>query len=291
MNAKKYTLFDVLVAILMIALILIWLLPFVHILAVSFSGKEMAAANRVLFLPRSFTLENYRVAFKNTDVARPLALSLFRVVVGTLINLTLVILAAYPLSKDKSRFPGRGIYAGFFIFAMVFNGGLIPGYLLLKALHLLNTPWGLALIGSVQIFYVILLMNFFRQIPADIEEAAMIDGSGPFCTLMRIYLPLAVPSIATITMMAIMRHWNDWFSGLVYMSSNNYPYATYLKTLLDLLNSGSTMNSEMSRMMATTSYRGLKMCYIVIAMLPIMCVFPFLQKHVKKGLTIGSVKG
>ncbi len=288
---KRFDTFDMVNTVVMIVVTLIFALPILHIFSVSFSGPVPAAGNMVLFWPKDITLENYRIAFLTNDLKYPLILSLIRVVLGTSVNLVLVLLSAYPLSKNNKEFPGRTVYAGFYIFLLVFNGGLIPGYLLMKELHLLDTIWGLSIVGAIPIFHVVLVMNFFRQLPKEIEEAAMIDGANHFQVFLRICLPLSTPSLATITMMAILRHWNDWYSGLVFMSSNNYPYATYLKTLLTLLNKDVGMNSNMERMMQGTSYRALKMCYIVIAMLPIIFVFPFLQKHVRKGLTIGSVKG
>ena len=202
-----------------------------------------------------------------------------------------IILTAYPLSKEKDAFRARGKYAWIFIFTMMFSGGLIPTYMTIRYLGMLDTIWALVLPGAVPIFNVVLMMNFFRTIPHEIEEAAFIDGAGHFTTLLRIYLPLSLPSLATVSLFVIVNHWNSWFDGIIYMNHTyNYPLQSYLRTIIinpDL----QSMTSSEQLVMREISERTFKAAQIFLAAVPILCVYPFLQKYFMTGLTMGSVKG
>lgn len=221
-----------------------------------------------------------------------MGISIERVILGTLLNVALMVLTAYPLAKDD--LPGRGFLSGFFVLTMLIGGGMIPTYLLVSGLGLKDTIWALILPGALPVYNMIILMNFIRGLPHELEEAAWIDGANPFQTLFQIIFPLLGPSLATVGLFCMVGHWNDWFAGMIYMSDPlNYPLQTYLQTLLvdfeKLLQSDSTGNIKdiLSKMNARTG----RAAQLFLGALPIMCVYPFLQRYFTKGLTLGSVKG
>ena len=221
-----------------------------------------------------------------------MAISVERVILGTSLNLVLMVLTAYPLAK--ADLPGRGFLSGFFVVTMLISGGMIPTYLLVSGLGLKDTIWSLILPGALPVYNMIILMNFIRGLPHELEEAAWVDGASPFQTLIHVILPLLGPSLATVGLFSIVGHWNDWFSGMIYMSEPlNYPLQTYLQTLLvdfeQLLQSDSSANimEILSKMNARTG----RAAQLFLGALPIMCVYPFLQRYFTKGLTLGSVKG
>lgn len=265
-------------------------LPVIHILAISFSAPGPASTNQVGLLPVGFTLENYKYALSNQGILRPFFNSVVRVVVGVSINILMIVLAAYPLSKESKDFPGRMLYVWVFIFMMMFNGGIIPTYILIKNLGFIDKIWALVLPGAVSVYFIIILLNFFRQLPKELEEAAFIDGANHFRVLRSVFLPLSVPALATLTLFSTISHWNSWFDGLIYMrNTENYPLSTYMQVLLTQLQR-MTSSRDLERLQFT-SRRGLMMCYIIISITPIMLVYPQLQKYVKSGLVLGSVKG
>jgi len=202
----------------------------------------------------------------------------------------ITIITAYPLSKEKKDFPGRSIYTWFFIVTMLFSGGLIPSYLLIRNLGLLGNIWSLILPSTVPIFNILVLLNFFRQLPKEIEEAAIIDGASHFTALVKIFVPLSMPSLATLVLFCAIGHWNAWFDGMIYMRDPEaYPLTTYLQILITKLQQINTLAD--AQKMERISRRSMIMSYITISMVPIMCVYPFLQRYIKKGLVLGSVKG
>ncbi len=265
------------------------LLPLVHIFAVSLSGRAPATGGFVSFFPIDFTLENYNQVMGSSTFTRSLVISVLRVFLGTSLNMILVILTAYPLSKTGRVFKGRNIFIWFFVFAMLFDGGLIPTFLVVRSLGLLNTLWALILPGAVPIFSVILMMNFFRDVPKELEESAVIDGASHWRVLWHIYLPLSLPAIATLTLLAAVNHWNAWFDGLIYMTdSANYPMQTFLRTVvveLDLTQVG-VNPLELQRL----SDRAIRGAQIIVATVPILLVYPFLQRYFISGIKLGAVK-
>ena len=289
---KKITVFDVVLVILLGVICITCVLPFVHLLAVSFSSSAAVAAGKVGFLPVEFTTASYEYVITGGRFLHAMAISLERVVLGTLLNIVLMILTAYPLAK--SDLPGRGILSGFFVLTMLVSGGMIPTYLLVSGLGLKDTIWALILPGALPVYNMIILMNFIRGLPHELEEAAWIDGATPFQTLVKVIVPLLGPSLATVGLFSMVGHWNDWFAGMIYMSDPmNYPLQTYLQTLLvdfeKLLQSDTTGNIQdiLSKMNARTG----RAAQLFLGALPIMCVYPFLQRYFTKGLTLGSVKG
>ena len=191
-----------------ILLALACLIPLWNILAISFSSSEAVAANKVGLLPVRFTTAAYRKIIEDAQFWKSFGISIIRVLLGLAINMILVVTMAYPLSKSNSEFKGRNIYMNLMIFAMLFSGGMIPVYLVVKNLHLLNTIWSLILPGAVPIFNVILVMNFFVGVPKSLEEAAVIDGATPMQILLKVYIPCSKPSMATVALFSIVGHWN-----------------------------------------------------------------------------------
>ncbi len=289
---KKTTVFDVVLAVVMGIVCVTCVLPFIHLLAVSFSSSTAVAAGQVAFWPVDFTTASYEYVITGGKFLRAMSISLQRVVLGTLLNVVLMVLTAYPLSKDN--LPCRNLLSGFFVLTMLVSGGMIPTYLLVSGLGLKDTIWSLILPGALPVYNMIILMNFIRGLPHEIEEAAWIDGASPFQTLVQVVFPLLGHSLATVGLFCMVGHWNDWFSGMIYMSDPaNYPLQTYLQTLLvnfeQLLQSDTTSNIQeiLSRMNARTG----RAAQLFLGALPIMCVYPFLQRYFTKGLTLGSVKG
>lgn len=292
MKSKKYTVFDIVLAIALGIICVTCVLPFVHLLAVSFSSSSAVAAGKVGFLPVEFTTASYEYVVSGGRFLRAMAISIERVFWGTLLNLVLMVLTAYPLSKEE--LVGRKFFVVFFVITMLIGGGMIPTYLLVSGLGLKDTIWSLILPGALPVYNMIILMNFIRGLPHEIEEAAWIDGANSFQTLSMVIFPLLGPSLATVGLFSMVNHWNDWFSGMIYMSEPlNYPLQTYLQTLLvdfeQLLQSGSSgdIQAILSKMSARTG----RAAQLFLGALPIMLVYPFLQKYFTKGLTIGSVKG
>lgn len=269
------------------------LVPIINILAISFSSSSAAAAGYVKLWPVDFTLSSYKYALSKREFLQSFMVSIKRVALGYAVNMVLTILTAYPLSKEKSTFRARNIYAWFFIITMMFNGGLIPTFMTVKKLGLLDTLWALVLPGAVPVFNVILLMNFFRELPKEIEEAAFIDGANHWTMLFRIFLPLSLPSLATISLFVLVGHWNGWFDGMIYMNRpRNWPLQTYLRTILISpdINQYQSSSEELATM-REVSERTFKSAQVFLGAAPILAVYPFLQKYFMKGLVMGSVKG
>lgn len=272
---------------------LICLLPLLNILAISFSSSDAAAANVVGFVPVKFTTAAYQKIIGDSQFWRSFGISVLRVVTGLILNIVLIVLMAYPLSKPEREFKGRNLYMNLLIFAMLFSGGMIPSYLVIRHLGLINTIWALVLPGAVPIFSVIMVMNFFMGVPKSLEEAAVIDGATPLQVLTKIYIPCSKPVIATIALFSIVGNWNDFFGGLIYMTRvSNYPLQTYIQSLSvrleDILNSGGSLTSLVNAM--EVSKQNLNAAKIVVSVIPLLLIYPLLQKYLITGIVMGSVK-
>ncbi|ULO05252.1 carbohydrate ABC transporter permease [Paenibacillus sp. 19GGS1-52] len=285
-KTSGYRWFTVTNTLLLTVISILCILPLVHVAAVSFSSSSAATANQVFFWPVGFTAEAYSRTLTNPLFLRSLVLSMERTLSGTLLSMALTVTAAYTLSRS---FYGRGFYSWFFVFTMLFNGGLIPTYLLVTQLHLTNTLWVLILPSAVNVFNTILMMQFFRAIPKELEEAASIDGAGYLRSLITIYLPLSLPSLATLSLFSMVWHWNSWFDGLIYMTDyRKYPLATFLQTIIQ---GGDMRNTNIDPgQLQILSERTVRSAQILIGALPILLVYPFLQRFFVQGLTMGAVK-
>ncbi|OOP74800.1 carbohydrate ABC transporter permease [Clostridium beijerinckii] len=265
------------------------LFPLINMVAISFSNKSAAAGNLVGLLPVDFTLASYKTLMQEGQFWRSFGISVLRVVLGTALNLILVVLMAYPLSKSKREFRSRNIYMNFMIFAMLFSGGMIPIFITVKNLQLLDTIWALILPGAVPIFNVILLMNFFKSVPKSLEEAAELEGCNKWQILFKIYIPISLPALATISLFSIVGHWNDFFSGLLYINkAANYPLQTYIQQLtVDITK---VTNPAQLQSLADISNKTLNSAKIVVSTIPLLIIYPFLQKYFVTGMVMGSVK-
>lgn len=270
------------------------LLPVINLVAVSFSARSIVEANQVGLWPKGFNLSSYNYILGDPQFFKSTWVTVKRICLGWGVTLSLTILMAYPMSKETSAFRLRGVYVWFFMFTMVFTGGLIPTYLVVNELGLVNSIWALVLPEAVVMFYVLLMLNFFREIPKEIEEAALIDGAGWLMTLVKVYLPLSLPSIATVTLFILVGQWNAWFDGLIYMNlPDKYPLMSYLQTIIlnmDLTQINSSTLANNPSLLEITG-RSVRSAMILACTLPILCVYPFLQRYFVKGMLLGSVKG
>lgn len=272
-----------------ILLTLSCLLPLINMVAISFSGSNAVSANKVGLLPVDFNTSAYKKLLGDVQFWKSFLISVERVVLGTFINMVFTISMAYPLSKSRNRFRAREIYMKIVIFAMLFSGGIIPLFMVVSKLHLTNTIWSLVLPGAVPVFNVILLINFFKGVPDSLDEAARIDGAGPLTVLLKIYLPVSLPALATVALFAIVNHWNDYFSGLIYMSkAEMYPLQTYIQQLtVDLTQ---ITDANQLKQLASMNNRTFNAAKIVVSTIPLLVIYPFLQKYFVTGMVIGAVK-
>ena len=290
LRSRGEKIFGVFNAILMTLLALMCLLPLIHVLAVSLSDSASASANKVKFWPMGLNTPAYDMVFSNAVFLNSCGISVLRTVAGTAINLLMVILAAYPLSKDETELKGRNVIIWFFTIPMLISGGMIPSFLLVKNLGMMDSLWALILPGCVPTFYVIMMMNFIRGISKSISEAAAIDGAGEWMILIRIILPLSMASIATITLFSMVNHWNEWFGGMIYMNSmNKWPLQTLLRQMLKSVDMSMFTSTDLMKIKQLSS-RSFQSAQIIFATVPILLVYPFLQRYFITGLTIGAVK-
>ena len=277
-------------------LALMCIFPFVHLLAVSFSADEFTSKGEVFLIPQGFTLQAYEYLAQKKEFFTALGISVLRTVIGTAISLVVIVMTAYPLSKTDGRFKGRTGFTWFFLITMFFGGGLFATYFLYKQLGLLNSFLVYILPGACDVWFVLMMMNFFRGIPKEIEEAALIDGAGQFSILFKIYIPLAMPSIATIVLFTAIGQWNSWFDGIMFMNDpGKYPLQSYLYTMIvssdPTKQSGFTLTPDQLEALKNIGGKNLQSAQIFLGILPIALVFPFLQRFFVKGITVGSVKG
>ncbi len=263
--------------------------PILHILAISFSSKTAVNGGMVTFLPVDFTTEAYKFVANGKEFYLSFIVSVKRTILGVIINMFFTVTAGYALSKSKQKFSARNGYMWFFIITMLFSGGLIPGYLVVSKLNLIDTVWALILPGAVPVYYLILFQNFVKTLPEEITESAYIDGAREMTVLTRMILPLSKPILATLILFNAVNHWNSWFDGMIYMNRpQNYPLQTYLQTIVVEINL-KAVNSISD--ITSISEKNSRAAQIILAMLPIVVVYPFLQKYFTKGIVLGSVKG
>lgn len=263
-------------------------IPLLHIISGSFSDPMSLLRGEVRLFPKGFTLAMYEKVFKDSSVWQGYLNTIIYTVVGTFISVVLTAFAAYPLSRKD--FYGRNVFMGMFLFTMFFTGGMIPTYLLVKDLHMLDTMWALVLPSAVSTYNLIIMRTFFQQtIPGELVESASLDGCNDLGIFFRIVIPLAAPIFAVMVLFYGVAQWNSWFPALLYISDRSlYPLQMILREIL--------IESDISNMAGSTGDieiigDGLKYATMVVATLPIMCLYPFLQKYFVKGVMIGAVKG
>lgn len=288
---KKIRFADIIIYMVTIGLALACLLPLLNMVAISFSNSAAATAGRVGILPVDFTVNSYTKLLKEAQYWRSLMISFARTVLGTIINIVLVILMAYPLSKSTREFYAQKVYMRVVLFAMLFNGGMIPTYLVVNKLGLCDTLWALILPSAVGVGNVILLMNFFRSVPKELEEATQIDGANPFQTLWNVFIPMSKPCIATIILFCAVGHWNDYFTGILYISKiRNYPLQTYIQSVTASFDISRVTDPKKIQEYLTISEKTLNAAKIVVSTLPLMIIYPFVTKYFKDGIVVGAVK-
>lgn len=270
---------------------IICILPMLHIIALSMSSSIPINARKVFFWPVGFTLTPYDFVLSEKMFYTSFMVTVRRVLIGTSINMILIVLAAYPISKSKRTFHAREFYVWFFLISILFSGGIIPLYIIVQMTGLIDKIWALVLPSAVPVFSVILLQNFFKGLPHEIEESALMDGASHWTVLFRIFIPLSKAALATLLLFSTVGHWNAWFDGLIYMNRpQNYPLQSYLQTVIVQRDLNIT-NLEDFQALMKLNLRNTNSAKIVVAMIPILMIYPFLQKYFAKGIVLGSVKG
>ena len=289
--SKGEKIFNVINSIFLVAVALFCLAPMVYMLAVSLSDNAQVVAGNVTFWPKKFTTATYEYLLGYQAFCKSMGISVVRTALSLVFTLTLTVLSAYPLSKSPKKFYGRSIFAWYFFIPMLINGGLIPTYMIISRLGLIGSLWALILPSAVTVFYVMLLLNFFRGLPEELEEAALLDGAGQWTILFRVFLPLATPALATIAVYCSLAQWNEWFNGIIYMKTpSQYPLMSYLQaTVLNV--DMESLSAEEQQKMASIGSDTYQAAQLFIAALPMLCIYPFMQKYFTKGLVMGSVKG
>ena len=284
--------FDLTLIIVLVAISLLCILPIWYTLMVSFSQKSAAAAGIVSVWPVGFNLNSYVQIMKDAVFFNSFWVSIQRVALGASLSFVVTVFMAYPLSKSTKEFRLRNVLMWVLVFMMLFSGGLIPLYQTVKAYGLIDSVWVLVLSGGLPMFNVILVMNFFRNLPKELEESAFVDGAGPWYTLIKLIIPLSVPVLATVTLFSIVSHWNEFFSGLVFMTKpDNYPLQTYIQQMVVQMDLTTINNDpEALKRLNELSNQTLNAAKIFIAMIPILVIYPFLQRFFVHGITLGSVK-
>ena len=284
--------FIILIYILLAAIMLVVFLPLVYIVSASFSDPQAVISNEVWFLPVRPTLRGYQAVFKNRNILTGFANSFYYMIVGTLVNIVMTVMCAYPLSRKE--FTARNKVAMIFVFTMYFSGGLIPTYMLVNSLGLVNTRWSMIIPSAMSTYNMIICRTYFvNSIPDELYEAGQLDGCTPFKYLLRVVVPLSKPILAVLVLYYGVTKWNSYFDAMIYLKSQTMvPLQIVLRDILILNQVDYTMISDAS---AIAAQRGLtdllKYSTIVVASLPVLCIYPFVQKYFVKGVMIGAVKG
>lgn len=278
-------------AVILILAGILCLFPLVHICALSLSSTEAVSLGLVSLWPVKFTTASYQYILDAKEFWRAFLISFERIILGVPLSLFICVLTAYPLSKKNAVFRSRTFWSWFVFIPMLFSGGIIPFFIVMSGLNMLGKIWALVIPAAVNSTFILLLLNFFRALPIEIEESVVIDGANPYTILFRIVVPLSLPSIATIAVYSILGHWNAWFDGLILMNSpTQYPMMTYLQY--------ATLNTNMTNLstdeviiLSKISNRTYKAAQVFVATIPMLATYPFFQRYFTKGLVLGAVKG
>ena len=283
--------FDGLIYLFMLLFFIIVAYPILYVLALSFSSREAVLNNEVYIIPVGFNFDNYKLVLKHEFLPKAFLNSVFYTVFGTLYSMILTILGAYALSR-KNYF-GRDFIMFLIAFTMMFGGGMIPSYMLIKNLGLLNTRLALIIPFAVSQYNLIVMRTYMQQIPSAIEESAKLDGANDSVILFRIFVPMSKPVIATITLFYAAGQWNDFFSGLIYLDDKNkFPLQLVIRDLL-ITQNDATLNQGLAAQQGMPSLTpgGFRAAIVVVTVLPLLVVYPFIQKYFVKGVMLGSIKG
>jgi putative aldouronate transport system permease protein len=283
--AKGERIFYIVNNMLLVACALIMLLPFLHVIAKSLSSDAYVLSGSVWLLPKGCSLDAYRFAVHNTPIMTAFANTVFITVAGTLLTVTVTAAAAYPLSLPQLR--GRRMLIYFFVFTMLFNSGLIPAFLLMRNLGLLNKLWAMILPHVLEVYYLILYKNFFEGLPEAVRESAMMDGAGQIAIFAKIILPMSKAIFATIAVFAAVGYWNSYTNAMLYLSEPRKQ--TLQLFLVNIVKQANLTDSGTSEIIVQPDT--VRSATVAIGTVPILIVYPFMQKHFVKGVTMGSVKG
>lgn len=291
MQTRGQKIFRVINGIVLTLLTLCCLLPFLNLLAISFSSSTAVVTEKIRFVPKQFTFLSYKFVLEKPEFYRSFMISLIKVAVGVPVNMLLTIMVAFPLSRSSKDFRGRNFYMWFFIITMVFSGGLIPWYMIINNLGLIDSFWALILPVAVPVYNIVFLTNAFKSVPRELEEAAIIDGASNVSVMIRICVPLVKATIASLVLFCLVSHWNSWFEGLILMNSpKHYPLQSYLQTVM--VNRDVTlMTTNNLQYLNMVSERTSRAAQVFIATLPVLGVYPFLMKYFITGELAGAVKG
>lgn len=283
---EKTGLFDIFIALVMGLILIVILYPMLNIIAISFSSSAHVVQRSVTVFPRGFTLDAYREIFLSPKIPRAYMNTFIYTGLGTAINILMTILTAYPLSK--SHLVGRKGFMTMIMLTMFFSGGMIPTYIVVRTLGMINTIWSLLLPNAIWTIELLILMSFFRSLPSAIYESAVIDGASEYRILWQLYVPLSKASLASIGLFYFMGHWNSYVLPFLYLNDQSmYPIQLVLKDML------LDETSSISNMVTTSAFTptSLKNAVIFISMIPVMIIYPFVQRYFVQGVMIGSVKG
>jgi putative aldouronate transport system permease protein len=288
-NTNKLRITDVVIMFFIGLASVVCLVPMIHLIALSFSSNGAIMAGKVTLLPIEMNLTAYKAVFQHSAMVRSLIFTVVLVTLFTIIAMLMTVIAAYPLTKRNLK--GRNIFLIIIVLTMFFSGGLIPDFLLMKNLHLLDTIWVLIVPGSISAFYLIIMKTFFSAIPIELEESARMDGASHFRVLWNVFLPLSLPALATLSLFYAVGRWNGFQDALIYITDQNL-YPIQLK-LYALVISG--QSNDMAIMEAQSAGapvpQSLKAAAIMFGTIPILIVYPFLQRYFISGIMVGAVKG
>lgn len=283
LGEKGFSIFN---TIFLILLSCITIYPFLYVVFASISEPvKLLSNNGLLLKPQGFTLNAYKKVFENPSIYIGYANTLFYVVVGTAVNLMFTSIGAYVLSRKQLML--KKFFTLMFVFTMYFNGGLIPNYLLVQALQMDNTRWALIIPNAISTWNLIITITAFRGIPASLEESARMDGAGNWTILFRVIMPLAKPTLMVILMYYAVGHWNSWFNAMIYIrDTTKFPLQLFLRDILTRNQLGEMTSGDAVQDVGTT----IKYATIIVSTLPILCIYPFIQKYFVKGVMIGAIK-
>lgn len=287
-KSKSKIAFDAFNITLMALLVVVTMYPIFNQLALSLSSSDAIMSGTVNLVPKEFTLATYQDIAKESLFWRNYANTVWYTFIGTLISLALTTLLAYSVSKKD--LVGGNIVLKLVVFTMFFNGGLIPTYMLIKGIHLTDTIWALLLPTAIMPYHVLLMKTFFQNLPIDLEEASRLDGLSQFGYFVRIALPLSKPIMATMTLFIAVIYWNDWFNALIYLNDGKkYPVTLYLRNVM----MGAAMASQTGEVDSSTKSvpQSIQAASMILVILPVLCIYPFVQKYFVKGVMIGAIKG
>lgn len=289
MKSKRIEGFDIMVYVIISLVCVIMIYPFLNVIAVSLSSYSSYLKNPMMIFPTKIDLSAFKYVFTNSQVHISYVNTVIVTVAGVVIGIFLLILTAYPLSKPGLK--GKSIFMNLVIFTMMFNGGLIPNYNLIKGLGLLDTLWALILPSALTAFNLILMKNFFESLPVSLEEAAKIDGANDWCILFKIIIPLSKPIIATLVLFLAVTYWNSYFNAIMYIRNRNLWTLQLVLREIVLSDSAQSLEAAGSDSAENIVPVTIKYASLLVVMVPILLVYPFVQKYFVHGIMIGAVKG